>query len=188
MAPGDAEHTGHGAVRAFMHCELKALAGLEDVSGVEIVGLLRGLTRLYELVESQEAGGSELSGPRFGLLMALLAHERLGRGHSLTPSALSRCQGVTRNTISSLLRGLEDQGYIERTLDAQDRRVFRIRLTDAGRRVLQTQAPERIAHLNRLAADLSGDEREQLLALLGKRHRSVVANSGLRHTPGHNAR
>lgn len=183
MSPAAAGHAARLAPhRAFLRGQLKALLALEDTSGVEIAGLLRALTRLYELVESQRPGHPELSGPRWGLLLALLAHERLGWPEGLTPSALSRHQGVSRNTISSLLRGLEAQGYIERRLDPEDRRVFRIRLTGAGREVVQSRAPAHIAYINRLAAGLSGEEREQLLALLEKLHRSVVANSSLPHS------
>ncbi len=184
MSSEKVEHTGPpGGPRAFLRGELKAMLGLDDTSGVEIAMLLRGLTRLYELLESQKADGADLSGPRWALLLALLAHERHGQPQGLTPSALSRHQGVTPNTISSLLRGLEEQGYIERMLDAQDRRVFRIRLTDAGRRVVQSLAPERIASIDRLAGGLSREEREQLLALLEKLRRSILANSGLTRPP-----
>lgn len=180
-AVGKDGHMGGG--RAMLRRQLKAWLGLEDTSGVEILGMLRGLSRLSDLVESQEFAGLDLSGPRWGLLMMLLAHERLGNRQGLTPSALSRHQGVSKNTISSLLRGLEAQGYIQRMLDAEDHRVFRIRLTDAGRQVVQAQAPGRVAYMNRLAAGLSREEREQLLALLEKLRRSVVANSGLPEMP-----
>ena len=70
---------------------------------------------------------------------ALYVEEQRGKSLGLPPSYLSRCQDVTKNTISVLLRGLEDQGWIERTLDPDDRRVFRIRLTPAGRELIRTR-------------------------------------------------
>ncbi|HOG48050.1 MAG TPA: MarR family transcriptional regulator, partial [Anaerolineae bacterium] len=134
--------------RAFLSGQFKDLTGLEDTSGVEILATIRALTRLCEVVDSQKDADVGLSGPRWGLLLVLLAHERFGKGQGLTPSALSHVQGVSRNTISSLLRGLEEQGYIERALDATDRRVFRIRLTGEGRKVVQSLAPARVAYAN----------------------------------------
>ncbi len=179
----DEQGQGHWPVaRAFLRRQLKALLGLEDTSGVELAGLVHAITHLYGFVESQRPGGPELSGPRWALLLRLLAQERFGQEQALTPTRLSHFQGVSKNTISSLLRGLEEQGYIERTLDAEDLRVFHIRLTEAGREVVQRLAPQRVAYLARLASDLSGEEREQLIALLEKLHRSILKNSNLDRT------
>ncbi len=166
-----------------MRGALKELVGLEDTSGVEILGMIRGLTRLCEYVESQRSGGPDLSGPRWGLLLVLMAHERHEKGQGVTPTALSHFQGVSKNTISSLLRGLEEQGYIERTLDADDYRLFRIHLTEAGREVVRSLAPQRMAYVNQLAGGLSAEEREQLLVLLAKLRHSIVAQAGLHGAP-----
>jgi len=184
MFPVDAQGQDHlPLARAFLRRQLKALFGLEDTSGVELAGLVHAVTHLYDYVESQGAEGPELSGPRWALLLHLLAEERFGHEQWLTPTRLSRFQGVSKNTISSLLRGLEEQGYIQRTLDAGDRRVFRIQLTEAGREVVQRLAPQRVAYVDRLASGLSGEEREQLIALLEKLYRSVLKNSNLCRTP-----
>ena len=71
---------------------------------------------------------------------------------------------------------MEEQGLIERTLDPDDRRGFQIRLTDAGRQVVQASAPGHIAFLNELAAGLTAEERAQLAQLLEKLHRSLVGH------------
>ena len=96
----------------------------------------------------------------------------------ISPTHLSRCQNVSKNTISSLLRGLEDQGLVERTLDPADRRGFHIRLTESGRVLVRTTVPEHLAFLNTLAADLTPADRDQLLALLDKLHRSIAQRIG----------
>ncbi len=179
--PEDRDHGRMHSVRIALRDRMKALFGLEDTSGVEILALVRALARLCDLVQTQRGEGVELSGPRWGLLMLLGAHEQFGMAQGMTPTALSQHQGVSKNTTSSLLRGLEEQGYVERALDAADHRVFRIRLTDAGREVVRSLAPERMAYMNRLASGLSAEEREQLLALLEKLHGSIVEHGGLRH-------
>jgi DNA-binding MarR family transcriptional regulator len=99
----------------------------------------------------------------------------MGNGTGLTPTALSQTQRVSKNTISSLLRGLEAQGFIRRTLDADDLRTFRIQLTPAGRAYLRSTAPGRMEELNRFLSGLSLEEKGQLTALLEKLQRTLLA-------------
>ncbi len=183
MDPQDAQRQDHPyVIRTFVRNQIKDLFGLEDTTGFEIFGLVRALNHIYDSAENRGAESPDLSGPRWRLLALLLHHEQLGKKKGLTPTALSHMRGVSKNTISSLLRGLEEQGYIRRELDPEDRRVFRIRLTDAGLAVAKSLAPAQAAYISRLASDLSAGEREQLISLLGKLFRSVLNNSGL-HAP-----
>ncbi len=92
----------------------------------------------------------------------------MGKPEGITPTELSHFQRVSKNTISALLRGLEEQGLIQRNLDSEDLRVFRIQLTDAGRALVLNTAPNRIAGLNKLLSGLNPEEREQLILLLEK--------------------
>ncbi len=84
----------------------------------------------------------------------------------LTPTELSQFQQVSKNTISSLLRGLEEQGYIQREIDPKDLRVFRIHLTEAGRQLILSMGPKRVQGLNQLLVDMSDDEKTLLIQLL----------------------
>ena len=120
-------------VRAHIRSHLKAMLGFEDTSGVEVHALVRALARLCEFVESQRPGSPELSGPRWGLLLRLMVAERHGNQDDLTPTSLSHFEGVSKNTISSLLRGLEEQGYVT-SVEQEGKRVYTI--TDEGRRFL----------------------------------------------------
>ena len=124
---------------------------------------------------------AQLSGPRWRLLLHLHVAEYTGKT-SLSPTELSSLQVVTKNTISSLLRSLEDQGLIERTLDPNDRRQFQIGLTDEGRDLVRTSTPQLMAYLNQLTSGLSSDEISQLQALLDKLHRSLVDHGDLPDT------
>jgi DNA-binding MarR family transcriptional regulator len=156
---------------------VRELTGLEDTSGIELFGLMRMMMNLCEAIETQHLSDSDLSGPRWGLLLRLVAEEQHGGMDGITPSSLSRFQRVSRNTISALLRGLEKQGLIQRALDRDDRRRFRIQLTAAGRQLVNSTAPKRIEHLNHMVSGLSRSEREQLIALLSKLYRSLQAAS-----------
>ena len=159
------------------------LSGIEP-AGFEIVRLLRAVGNQYAQEAASIHAGAGLSDPRWLLLLRLYVEEERGKRLGLPPSYLSRCQDVTKNTISVLLRGLEDQGWVERTLDPDDRRVFRIRLTPAGRELIRTSAPARLAHLNALVDGLGAEERAQLIRLLTKLHRSLTDRAAARAAAG----
>lgn len=81
----------------------------------------------------------QISEQRWRLLLRLLLEEQHGNPH-VNPTHLANTQQVSKNTISSLLRSLEEQRLIERTLDQDDRRQFHIRLTEAGRQLVRDSA------------------------------------------------
>jgi len=166
-------------MRAHLRSHVEELTGITDTSGIELASLIRTLTNLYEAVHAQQSGEYDLSGPRWGLLLRMFAEEEGGNCAGITPTSLSRFQSVSKNTISALLRGLEEQGLIQRTLDPVDRRIFRIQLTPEGRKVVHTEAPRRIQLLNDLTSGLSGAERESLIENLGKLYCSILANSNI---------
>jgi DNA-binding MarR family transcriptional regulator len=80
---------------------------------------------------------------------------------------------VKKNTITSLLKGLEESGLIERAPDPADRRAALVRISPAGRELVRSTAPARFAFLNRAAAGLDAGERRQLLELLNKLRASL---------------
>ncbi len=159
---------------------LQELAGGVETSGLEIARLFRIVANLYENAAFHRLRDSDLSGPRIGLLMRLYGEEKRSDGRGISPTDLSHHQRVSKNTISSLLRGLEEQGLIERTLDEDDRRVFRIRLSDVGRALVTETAPKHLAAMNELISGLSPDERRELVALLEKTQHSLVTNGACR--------
>lgn len=162
---------GHaGAIRDL----IQSFAGGADLGGMELVRLVGMVANAYASAVDENLRDAGLSWPRLGLLLRLMAEERCGIADGLSPTHLSHHQNVSKNTISALLRGLEEQGLIERTLDSDDRRVFRIRLTDAGRQVIQAHAPGHIRLMNKLASGLTAEEQQQLTTLLAKLHRSLV--------------
>ncbi len=162
-----------------LHVLLGGAEGDVDAHGLELVRLVRIVAQQLENVADDPLRATDLSAPRFGLLMRLLREELEGRQPAGTsPTHLSHCQNVSKNTISVLLRGLEDKGLIERTLDPADRRAVRIRVSAAGRALVRETAPRHLAHLNRLLAALTPDEQAQLAHLLGKLHLSLLRTEG----------
>lgn len=155
--------------------------GISELHGLDVMRQIKMLSHLYGMLMSSLQREAQLSGPRWRLLLHLHVAERMGKT-SLSPTELSRLQVVTKNTISSLLRSLEDQGLIERTLDPNDRRQFQIGLTDEGGELVRTSTPVYMAYLNQLTSGLSSDEISQLQVLLDKLHRSLVDQGDLPDT------
>jgi DNA-binding MarR family transcriptional regulator len=165
------DHEAHtAAMRSLIH----ELAGEADTAGLEIMRLIHLVANAYATAVDEQLREAGLSGPRWGLLFRLLAEERCGCLDGVSPTRLSHHQNVSKNTISALLGGLEEQGLIERGLAPDDRRGFRIRLTAAGRQAVQSTAPAHLTFVNYLSAGLTADEREQLTVLLAKLHWSLV--------------
>jgi DNA-binding MarR family transcriptional regulator len=160
------------SVRAMV----RDLAGGVDLRGLELVRQVKMVANLYDEVTGEHRRECDLSGARWRLLLRLWGEEAHGNCGGTSPTHLSRCQNVSKNTISALLRGLEEQGLVERALDVEDRRVFRMRLTEAGRQLVQTSAPQHLAHLNRLASGLTADEQAQLTTLLEKLYASLASH------------
>jgi DNA-binding MarR family transcriptional regulator len=152
---------------------LAAEYSITELHGLDLMRQIKILSHLYGMLMSSLLRDAQLSSPRWRLLLHLHVAEYVGKT-SLSPTELSQLQVVTKNTISSLLRSLEDHGLIERTLDPNDRRQFQIGLTAEGRDLIRTSTPEHMAYLNQLASGLSSDEINHLQELLHKLHRSLV--------------
>ncbi|HWF35473.1 MAG TPA: MarR family transcriptional regulator [Solirubrobacteraceae bacterium] len=86
----------------------------------------------------------------------------------LSQAALGETLFIDRTTIVSVIDELERAGYVERGRNHADRRVHSLQATTAGRNALR--AAERVAQRTHdtLLADLDGDERDQLGALLAR--------------------
>jgi DNA-binding MarR family transcriptional regulator len=142
--------------------------------------LLQRVSQLTRGIGARIAGDSRISGPRFWLMFRLFMEDSTGNGKGLTPTVLSESQRVSKNTISSLLRGLESQGLIERQLDKEDLRAFRIRLTQAGQDCVRATALSRMRSVKEMVSVLSAEEQAQLVALLRKLQMVLIE----RYRPG----
>ena len=153
---------------------LRRMAGERDIRGIEIGTAIQMLARCYIAALHHQDDFSALSGPRMAILLRLLAEENFGNTQGINPTQISQYQNVSKNTVSSLLRGLEEQGLIERTLDPDDKRRFLIRITTMGRDMVRDIGPERVQMMNQMVSALTDDEQDQLLALLKKLRDSML--------------
>lgn len=107
----------------------------------------------------QEAQDDELP---FAQLSLLASIERADG--AATPSALARAEKLRSSNLASLLRELDAGGLILRTGDPEDGRKVRIRLSGAGRQVLDAHRLRKDDWLRAALAGLPPQRLELLLA------------------------
>lgn len=97
-----------------------------------------------------------------------LGLERLSRLGLISQTELGRALCLDRTSTMQLTDRLEQQGWITRQPDADDRRVNRLDMTESGRALL-TEARSRMQAMeDHFCRSLSPDERETLRALLSR--------------------
>ncbi len=158
--------------------QLMAEHGITDTQGVEVMRQVRRIASAYDVIIEAQTRAENLSAPRWRLLLHLYMAELAGDA-DVSPTQLSKFQNVSKNTVSSLLRSLEDQGLIERDLDRDDRRQFHIRLSEAGRDLIRSSTPSHMAYLNELVADLLPADIAALSELLQRLHVSLMRHGNL---------
>lgn len=150
------------------------LRGVQDTRGFALMRALMASARMLEVIADHDLQAAGLSLPRLRLLVWLYLEERRGNKAGLSPSLLSHHQHISKNTVSSLLASLEDQALIERALSQEDKRSFKIRLTRAGRSLVQATLPKHNASLIKVFSALSAEEQNALLKSLHKLCQSLL--------------
>jgi len=101
---------------------------------------------------AREDPASGLSAARLSALSVLVF------GGPRTLGELAAAEQVRPPTITSIVRGLEEEGLVRRDADPNDGRVARVRATAKGERILQRARQRRIASLADRLDSLSPEE------------------------------
>jgi DNA-binding MarR family transcriptional regulator len=109
---------------------------------------------------------------RFDTLAQLHRHPQ-----GLGMNALSRCLMVTGGNVTGLTDELAKEGLVQRTPDPDDRRAFRVSLTDAGRLAFERAASVHEAWVVELLGGLSPADQRQLHELLGRLRQRLLHTS-----------
>jgi len=112
----------------------------------------------------------------FTQLKALCALEMDGEERSV--KALAASMGVSLATMSRAVDGLFERGFVEREEDPVDRRMKRVRLTEAGRTVPRALNEARLSALADLMGSLEENEAgalEHALGLILERREDIAA-------------
>lgn len=134
-----------------------------DVSPQGIIGRLHRLSQhLHDELRPvfAEAG---LSDGDFDVLAAL---RRSGSPYELSPGALGATTMVTSGAVTKRVDRLESAGLVRRTVDPDDARARRVRLTDDGVALIDRLFGVHMANEHRLVSGLTDIERTRLAGLL----------------------
>jgi DNA-binding MarR family transcriptional regulator len=93
---------------------------------------------------------------------------RAGAPHELTPTELAKQRMMTSGGMTAALDRLERKGFVTRVPNPSDRRGSLVRLTDAGRAVIDEAMQQHVLTEQRLVSGLDTEEQAQLRVLLCK--------------------
>ena len=127
------------------------MAETSETALVETAAHLRLVINRAARRMRQEAG-TELSASNVSALSAVEMHG------PLTPSELADFERIKRPTATRILRGLEEEGLVQRTPDPKDGRSALISITGDGRERLRRVRQRKNAYLARRMRELGPDD------------------------------
>ena len=145
-----------------------------DPTSVILFGQVMHANNLLEQAAERNLGGAGLTWAKFRLLMSLYSGEQHGVTVGMQPSELSNVQGVSRNTVSSLIGTLEKDGLITRQLHGTDHRRFVIHLTTEGRRLMKTNMAHQFKFVTECFTGFNAAERQTFLDFLGRLNQALA--------------
>lgn len=157
---------------------VREMFAVESLAHLDLFRAIMFAARFLKHLAGEHHSEGQLSSARLRLLTHLVIAERHGQPEGLPPSELSRFLSVSRNTISALLNGLEEQGLVERHLHPTDRRQFLIRITPSGLAVVRERSPEFARRVTELLDVLTPEEQATLASLLHKLLDHLVEQAG----------
>lgn len=147
----------------------------------QMLTLFRSLTRLRKAWHDSRPA-EEISNSYFATLMAI-AHAGDTNFPEYTPVVLvngaitmkdlATLTHTTLPGISQKVKALEESGYVERVTDTADRRVWRIRLTANGQKVVEKAHKKMEQKMVRTIADFGEENIATLVFMLEKLSSSI---------------
>jgi DNA-binding MarR family transcriptional regulator len=139
-----------------------------DTGPMQVLSRVTRLARLLDRARRYAFAAHRLETWEFDVLSAL---RRAGAPFELSPGRLLHEMLVTSGTMTNRVDRLVGRGLVERRPDPADRRGVLVRLTPAGRALVDAALDALLGSEQELLAGLSAAERARLAALL----RVVVA-------------
>lgn len=133
--------------------------------------LLTCSTVIEKSIRARLAAEFDTTLPRFDVLAAL---ERAPDGLQL--GELSSALLVSKGNVTGVIARLVEEGLVDRRVDRNDTRVARVSLTDAGRAAFRDMAAAHEAWVEEVFQGLDQEDRAQLMAILTRLRRTLVAD------------
>jgi DNA-binding MarR family transcriptional regulator len=125
--------------------------------------MLSCTTRIENEIRSRLRTTFDITLPRFDLMAQLERHP-----DGLRMGELSKRMMVTGGNITGITDQLEQEKLVERMPDPKDRRVYTVKLTEAGRRAFARMAQVHEGWIAELLQDMTPDDKAQLIGLLSQ--------------------
>lgn len=139
------------------------------------ISLLELVSRLENLMRAEYRRAGAGQGLQPVHVQALLFLQQANR-FSNTPQALAEYLGLTKGTVSQSLLLLDRRGLVERYQDEADKRIVRLRLSEAGEGFLREANP--VALWNQATRDMSANRIRDGVSLLRSILHTVQNQSG----------
>jgi DNA-binding MarR family transcriptional regulator len=134
-----------------------------DTGPMEIIGRINRSAALLQQAEDAPLRRAGLTRPEFDVLGTLRR-----TGHELTPSEIARETFASGAAVTKRLKQLTERGLVERRGDTRDRRVAHVRLTDAGRDLVDAVLPQQLAYETTALSGIDLARQRELADLLGE--------------------
>lgn len=117
---------------------------------------------------SSEVSADGLTPRQFAVLVTVSQHE------GLSQTDLVERTGIDRSTLADIIRRMLKKGLIARRRTREDARAYAVRLTDAGRSVLDAVQPAALSADERILAVLPSEKRDEFIECLN----TIVSATG----------
>lgn len=114
-------------------------------------------------IMKKEIEGIKASEKHFLWMMA-----NINDGKPVMPSEISKKIGVTMGAISHHVNALEEEGFIERTASAEDKRVIYLTLTEKGKDMVQKIKDIYWKQIRNIVTTLGDKDSATFISLLNK--------------------
>ena len=137
--------------------------------------LVHDVSRLRKTLFDQEMEHLEITRAQWWVLAQL---SREGREEGMLQIELARIVDVGKGAIGGLISRLEAGGFVARTVDKEDRRAQRVRITKLGHKVLDQMTGVGRRLNGRILADISRKDietAERVLATMKRNIKELIA-------------
>ena len=142
-----------------------------DTSGKAITGRI---LRLNEIILDRMNETTQKFGVKYSTYAVIATLRASGEPYRMTPKALQSTMLISSGGLSNLMRKIEEQGYIRRSIDPKDGRGVLVELTPEGFALCEEAMPVQAATERNMVRMLSEEEQKTLVDLL---RRMVLVNS-----------
>ena len=108
---------------------------LRNFENMSVIDLLHRASQCAEDLFDQRIGSIDLTARQYAVLRAVSKNDRL------TQTAIVGATGIDRSTVAVMTRRLAENGMVRRRRNSGDARAYAVRLTEAGRNMIDALAP-----------------------------------------------